>query len=806
VQQGEHDPVVVTGMHRTGTSMVARALRLAGLWLGTDDDLIDPAPDNPNGFFEHAGIVALDDDLLEATGGAWDHPPAAVPTGGDDQRIADLGTKAGDLVCGLARSGPWGWKDPRTCLTARFWLAVVPGARFVVCLRHPLAVALSLRRRNQSSYAHALTLWQRYYEELLSAVPSDRRIVTHYDAYFSDPDTELARVLTFAGLTAGTTQAARALRPELRHHDDVPSVAEAGVAPDVVELHDRLCREAGWNAEPGDGRPADGVVVRRGAVDVVAVQRLAVQRGRQVESLERRLAATTARLEALERLQQTAEQARPLEQRLDRMEDAILAIGYALRGEPDPTVAVCREAVRAHVPRDAPVLVIGKGDPALLDLFGRPASNFPQDEDGSFPGFALGDGLAAIAHLEALRARGHRFLLVPRASTWWLTEFPAFADVLVDRYRAVPIDGGVLVDVTERRPKPDGWSQSLATTIEQIEAGTDHVPSVLDLTGLGVARALPNRAVFEAPAPPPPDGLLPYLDSTIDVVIVPDDCADREAGEARRVGRLAVVRVAGMREGSNGRVGVTAVDELDELAATVPAGRRDLTVLVTGESPEGSWPDRLAEALADEPPARVVVTTDPSEIATVVADADRDDADVALLETGVLPLPGCLTTARTTLHRRRGTGGVAVKLFASDGSLAAAGVCVFGDGSHAAVAAGSFDVAATWHDYVRPTCWGPGLMVVSARALANAGGVAASDGALHPVVAARLWAAGSAVLYQPDAAAVRVTTTPRRVAGQVAGWDAYGRGASRPPARPPTLDDAAWRGILAEEDVAGGWA
>ena len=31
--------------------------------------------DNPDGFWEHLGFVALNDELLNALGGAWDLPP-----------------------------------------------------------------------------------------------------------------------------------------------------------------------------------------------------------------------------------------------------------------------------------------------------------------------------------------------------------------------------------------------------------------------------------------------------------------------------------------------------------------------------------------------------------------------------------------------------------------------------------------------------------------------------------------------------------------------------------------------------------
>ena len=60
-----------------------------------------------------------------------------------------------------------------------------------MCLRHPLEVALSLKRRNQNSYSLGLALWERYYATVLAAVPADRRIVSHYDSFFVDPDAEL---------------------------------------------------------------------------------------------------------------------------------------------------------------------------------------------------------------------------------------------------------------------------------------------------------------------------------------------------------------------------------------------------------------------------------------------------------------------------------------------------------------------------------------------------------------------------------------------------------------------------------------
>ena len=72
--------------------------------------------------------------------------------------------------------------------------------RVVICLRHPLEVAASLYERNYFSQARSLSLWREYNERLVADTRPEQRIITHYDAYFSDWRTELCRVLEFLGM------------------------------------------------------------------------------------------------------------------------------------------------------------------------------------------------------------------------------------------------------------------------------------------------------------------------------------------------------------------------------------------------------------------------------------------------------------------------------------------------------------------------------------------------------------------------------------------------------------------------------
>ena len=57
--------------------MLTRLLHACGLYLGKKNELMPPQADNPDGFWEHLGFVALNDELLNALGGAWDLPPKA---------------------------------------------------------------------------------------------------------------------------------------------------------------------------------------------------------------------------------------------------------------------------------------------------------------------------------------------------------------------------------------------------------------------------------------------------------------------------------------------------------------------------------------------------------------------------------------------------------------------------------------------------------------------------------------------------------------------------------------------------------
>jgi hypothetical protein len=224
--------VIVLGMHRSGTSLVAGSLEAAGLALG---DVSNVARYNRKGNKENADIRALNARLLLRAGAAWDRPPRAqVPWTEDDRR------EAADIVRPyLAAGRTWGFKDPRTVWTVEGWLDVLPRAEVVGVVRHPALVAQSLaeRSRTPENVQAWLDLWAAYNAELLRLARLLRFPVLHFapggphePAFWS----ALAAVCRRFGLSGDPRDF---YAPELVHQQ------ESAVAPPptMAALYDELC-------------------------------------------------------------------------------------------------------------------------------------------------------------------------------------------------------------------------------------------------------------------------------------------------------------------------------------------------------------------------------------------------------------------------------------------------------------------------------------------------------------------------------------------------------------------------------------
>ena len=233
--------------------MVTRLLHACGLYLGSKDALMPPQADNPDGFWEHLGFVALNDELLEALGGAWDLPPKSNENL-SDERLDPLRMKARLLIDSFHSARIWGWKDPRNSLTLPFWEDLLPGLKTLIIVRNPLEVAYSMRKRNGTSYAFGLRLWEIYNRRAIEASNGRDRLVVDYDRFLQQPESELRRITQFIGLPDAKIRTATALvTPRKRHtHFTIEQLIDARVSEAVIDLYRALLVEA----SPGTTRAA----------------------------------------------------------------------------------------------------------------------------------------------------------------------------------------------------------------------------------------------------------------------------------------------------------------------------------------------------------------------------------------------------------------------------------------------------------------------------------------------------------------------------------------------------------------------
>lgn len=230
---------LVLGMHRSGTSAVTQVLALAGASL--PENVMGGDEHNAKGYFEPWKIAMFNDARLRAGGAAWDdifafpyRPLASKAERGWLNRAEALFEEEyGEVRYPLL-------KDPRVTVLMPFWRTALTemevAARCVIPVRHPLAVAGSLGRRNGFAPEKSVLIWTAY---MLAAEAYTRdlpRAFVSYDGLLGDWRAEVARIEAAHGapLPKMTETAGKAidrfLTPELRHNDADGGLKDLGWA------------------------------------------------------------------------------------------------------------------------------------------------------------------------------------------------------------------------------------------------------------------------------------------------------------------------------------------------------------------------------------------------------------------------------------------------------------------------------------------------------------------------------------------------------------------------------------------------
>lgn len=157
-------PTILVGMHRSGTSMIARLLKEMGLFIGWELENHDEAV-----FF-----LNRNDKILKSSNGGWDNPLPVLNLLGHEkmrkqvslQLLKDMNSIQSFSFLGPKKylkyksiynlDIPWGWKDPRSSVLLPLWLDIFPNAKIVNVYRNGVDSAESLYVRENQRVDHIL--------------------------------------------------------------------------------------------------------------------------------------------------------------------------------------------------------------------------------------------------------------------------------------------------------------------------------------------------------------------------------------------------------------------------------------------------------------------------------------------------------------------------------------------------------------------------------------------------------------------------------------------------------------------------
>jgi hypothetical protein len=245
-------PIIVVGMHRSGTSLLTRLLGdldvHMGTWLSRDAEAV---------FFQRINRA-----IYQKQNAFWAEPEQLLAAMRSEEFVIQQTQFVQERLRGkLSRIGfppaisrhfgtkkwqtfkqkpdfPWGWKDPRTALVIPIWAEIFPNARWVHIVRDGVDVAISLYRRalqqqkkwvrrlyrfdyseRTLDFPYCFQLWEVYLSSITQALaPVDRkqRIQLQYEDLLADPSTELSRIMAYFQMTyprAGFVRACARVNP-----------------------------------------------------------------------------------------------------------------------------------------------------------------------------------------------------------------------------------------------------------------------------------------------------------------------------------------------------------------------------------------------------------------------------------------------------------------------------------------------------------------------------------------------------------------------------------------------------------------
>ena len=199
--------IIVLGVMRSGTSLTADLIRLWGAYAGSKELLWESDVNDPRGYgyMEYKPLQDLNNELLNNN----DRVPPLVESFEEKLSSRNYRRQAKSLLQTMdnmtkkGKADEWVWKDARLPLTLPFWSAHWGDVIYVITIRHPAEIALSLAQaaeidKENLPYSAGFLYWQYCMLQIISFTQHSRRkIFIGYDQLLDNPLQECTRLSNF---------------------------------------------------------------------------------------------------------------------------------------------------------------------------------------------------------------------------------------------------------------------------------------------------------------------------------------------------------------------------------------------------------------------------------------------------------------------------------------------------------------------------------------------------------------------------------------------------------------------------------
>ena len=251
-------PIIVLGVHRSGTSAMSGALNKLGVYFGLERDLFPADDKNQTGYFELNDQMALNRKLRKAFFAPSGSVEALPENWRDYPASPDLAKSVSSfLTKHFSVDKLWGFKEPYTTVLLPIYKEAFAQQElkphYLLCVRNPLNVMESWNRswysgnnrRGEPSFGVVtLGLWVLFTLYALHETRGASRSVVMFQDFLSDPITAIKPTAELIEGWAPTQDewdtVRKSVRPELSHA--VANLDELATLPTLITRTYDLCQ------------------------------------------------------------------------------------------------------------------------------------------------------------------------------------------------------------------------------------------------------------------------------------------------------------------------------------------------------------------------------------------------------------------------------------------------------------------------------------------------------------------------------------------------------------------------------------